>query len=112
MILLNKRSIEIKVRLTVDEAIKLTKLTVESGYSREAYIRSLLDGQIPQPIPPPDYYAMMKEFNSIGNNLNQVAQKAHTLNVIDVKRYDENVKLFIDALTKIEETILLPMKRR
>ena len=31
---------------------------------------------------------MMRELYRIGNSLNQVAQKAHTLNVVDVQRYD------------------------
>jgi hypothetical protein len=53
---------------------------------------------------------MMRELHSIGNNLNQVAQKAHVLNVIDSKRYDEAVKLFIESLTKIEEAVILPKK--
>jgi hypothetical protein len=41
-------------------------------------------------MPPPDYYTMMRELHAIGTNLNQIAQKAHVLNAIDVKRYDEN----------------------
>ena len=43
--------------------------------------------------PPPDYYSMMRELHKIGNNLNQIAQKAHVLNVIDVQRYDQEVWL-------------------
>jgi len=51
---------------------------------------SFLKGLEPQDAPPPDYYAMMRELHGIGNNLNQIAVKAHTLNALDVQRYDEN----------------------
>ncbi|MFR2938358.1 plasmid mobilization relaxosome protein MobC [Faecalibacillus intestinalis] len=35
---------------------------------------------------------MMKELHAIGNNLNQLARKAHQLNVIDVEQYDLQLK--------------------
>jgi hypothetical protein len=49
----------------------------QTGLSREAYIRALINGYIPKPLPPPDYFAMMRELHAIGNNLNQLAAKAH-----------------------------------
>jgi len=98
--------------LNEDEAATLNNRAKESGYSREAYIRTLLDGRIPRPMPPPDYHAMMRELHGIGNNLNQVAQKAHVLNVIDVQRYDEALRQFAGAVARIEEAVLLPMKVR
>ena len=57
--------------------------------------------------PPPDYYAMMQQLYRIGNNLNQIAQKAHTLNVIDVQRYDTAVSQLIDINDDGVEELLL-----
>ena len=88
---MSKRSIEIKVRLNKKEMESLSKLVKKSGLSREAYLRHLINGCVPRDAPPPDYYAMMRELYRIGNSLNQVAKKAHTLNVIDVQRYDFGV---------------------
>lgn len=51
---------------------------------------------------------MMKELHAIGNNLNQLARKAHQLNVIDVEQYDLAVKEFENAVTKITEAVILP----
>ena len=48
----------------------------KAGLSREAYLRHLVNGLMPQDSPPPDYYAMMRELHGIGNNLNQIAVKA------------------------------------
>ncbi len=53
---------------------------------------------------------MMRELHKIGNNLNQIAQKAHVLNVIDVQRYDQEVWKFNEAVRKITEAVILPEK--
>ena len=42
------------------------------------------------------------------NNLNQIAQKAHTLNVIDVKRYDEAVREYEAVVKLIMEVVVMP----
>jgi len=107
---MNKRTNEIKVRLTSDELATLTERAKECGYSREAFIRSLLRGHIPQAKPPPDYHAMMRELHAIGNNLNQIAQKAHILNVVDAGRYDAALQLFAEVVAKIEEAVIMPLK--
>ena len=44
----------------------------------------------------------------IGNSLNQIAQKAHTLNVIDVQRYDAAVHKFEEAVKQITEAVICP----
>ena len=66
------------------------------------------EGQEKRTFPPPDYYAMMRELHGIGNNLNQIAVKAHTLNVLDVQRYDEACRKIDTAVKKITEAVILP----
>lgn len=95
-------------RLNRKEAEMLDKKVKKSGLSREAYLRHLINGIVPRDAPPPDYYSMMRELHRIGNNLNQIAQKAHTLQVMDVKRYDENIKQFQAAINKITAAVILP----
>ena len=97
-------------RLNEKEARLLNDKVIRSGLSREAYLRQLVAGVVPKEAPPPDYYKMMHELHGIGNNLNQIAVKAHTLNVVDVKRYDEAVKVFYEAVEQITEAVLLPEK--
>ena len=70
----------------------MDKKVKKSGLNREAYLRQLISGVVPRDAPPPDYYAMMRELLKIGNNLNQIAQKAHVLNVVDAQRYDQEVQ--------------------
>ena len=105
---MSKRNIEIKVRLNRKEAESLNKRVKKSRLSREAYLRHMINGSVPRDAPPPDYFSMMRELYRIGNSLNQIAQKAHTLNVVDVQRYDTSVRQFEAAVKRITEAVVLP----
>lgn len=105
---MSNRNIEIKVRLNRKEAESLNKRVKKSRLSREAYLRHLINGSVPRDAPPPDYFSMMRELYRIGNSLNQIAQKAHTLHVVDVQRYDTGVRQFEAAVKKITEAVVLP----
>ena len=105
---MRKRNIAILFRLNRKEAETLDKQVKKSGLSRETYLRQLINGLVPRDAPPPDYYSMMRELHQIGNNLNQIAQKAHVLNVIDVQRYDREVRKFRQAVEQITEAVVLP----
>ena len=96
------------MRLNRKEADNLFKRVKRSRLSREAYLRHLINGVVPQDAPPPDYYSMMQQLYHIGNSLNQIAQKAHTLNVIDVQRYDFAVQKFEEAVIQISEAVICP----
>ena len=106
---MNKRIYEIKVRMTADEMAHLNQLVAASGLSRETYLRMLISGVVPKEEPPPDFWAMMRELHAVGNNLNQIAMKAHALNAIDAKHYDEGVQLFRDAVQNILSAVLDPI---
>lgn len=109
---MRKRNVPIMFRLNRKEAEVLEKRVKKSGISREAYLRHLINGVVPKDAPPPDYYSMMRELHKVGNNLNQIAQKAHTLNVIDVKRYDETVKEYERVVQTIVEAVVLPKEMK
>ena len=105
---MRKRNIRVQLWLNRKESETLDKKVKRSGLSREAYLRHLINGLVPRDAPPPDYFSMMRELHGIGNNLNQIAQKAHTLNVVDVQRYDTAVRQFETAVKKITEAVVLP----
>ena len=110
---MKNRNYEIKVRLTQAEMVHLTRLVSASGLSRETYLRRLISGVVPRDAPPPDFFSMMRELHYIGNNLNQIAMKAHALDAIDARRYDDGVQLFEKAVQKILSAVLdpVPMER-
>ncbi len=105
---MRKRNIPFLFRLNEQEAEAFRDRVKRSGLTQESYVRQVIRGKIPRDAPPPDYYAMMKELHKIGNNLNQIAQKAHVLNVIDVQRYDRDMKKFEEAVRLITEAVILP----
>jgi hypothetical protein len=107
---MRKRNIQIITRLDKDEQQQFQKRVKKSGLSQEAYVRHLIGGLVPTDAPPPDYYAMMRELHAIGTNLNQIAQKAHVLNVVDVQRYDENAAALNKAVVEITNAVMLPRK--
>ena len=104
------RDIQIITRLNSDEHAYFKKRVKKSGLSQEAYMRQLIHDLVPTDAPPPDYFAMMTELRRIGGNLNQIAQKAHTLNALDVKQYDENIAMVKAAIVNITNAVMLPRK--
>ena len=93
---MRKRNVHIQFWLDKKESEAFQKKVKKSGLSREAYLRHLVNGLEPQDAPPPDYYA------------NQIAAKAHTLNALDVQRYDENCRKLDEAVKAITAAVILP----
>ncbi len=107
---MRKRNIHIQLWLNEQEADRFNRLVKRSGLPREGYLRQLINGLVPTDASPPDYFSMMKELHAIGTNLNQIARKAHVLNAVDVKRYDENIAALNRAVVSITNAVMLPRK--
>ena len=105
---MRSRNVHIQFWLNRKEVEVLDKKVKRSGLSREAYLRHLVSGHEPREAPPADYYGMMREIYAIGKNLNQIAQKAHVLNVMDAQRYDAEVRKLEAAIKTITEAVVLP----
>ena len=106
---IRNRNIKIQLWLNRAEARNLQEKARHSRLSVAAYLRHLINGVVPKEAPPPDFFTMMRELHYIGNNLNQIAMKAHALNVIDAKHYDDSVLLFEEAVQKILSAVLDPV---
>ncbi len=109
---MRNRDIPFLFRLNREEADAFRERVKRSGLSQEAYVRQSISGKMPRDAPPPDYYSMMRELHKIGNNLNQIAQKAHVLNVIDVQRYDNDMRKFEGVVRLFTEAVILPEPSR
>ena len=96
---MRKRNVHVQFWLDKKEAEAFNKKVKRSGLSREAYLRHLVNGLVPQDAPPPAYYDFI---------LNQIAQKAHVLGVIDERRYDEEMRKFDQLVRDITQAVILP----
>ena len=105
---MRKRNCRVQVRLDNKEYQGFMKAVRKSGLSQEVYLRHLITGVVPQDAPPPAYYDFMRELHRIGGNLNQIAQKAHVLGVIDERRYDEEMRKFDQLVRDITKAVILP----
>ena len=86
---------------------------------RESYLRQLLKGFVHMECPPPAHHDMMREIYAICNNLRQIANTAHWLNLPNAARYEEveqrtsRVTLsIIEAYMPIKYKEILPPERR
>lgn len=101
---MRKRNIRIQCWLSKKEADSFNKRVSKSGLSKEAYLRHLITGFVPQDAPSPDYFTMMREIHNVRNTLADIAATARTQG-LDTERYeaeciklDKNIKVITDAV--------------
>ena len=80
---MRSRNVHVQLWLNEKEAAMLKKNVKAAGITQSAYLRHLIKGFVPKEHPPLDYFSFMRSLYSLANNLNQIAQKAHGLGVID-----------------------------
>ena len=100
---MKKRNRSICLRLTDDELEDLNKKAERSGFSREAYLRSLLKGVVPSEKPPKEFHEVLWYLRQIHISLNQVAAKANAMNLIDSAKYWASVSELQNTVGKLME---------
>lgn len=108
---MRKRNIRVQVWLNKEERTKLQTSAKKVGLSQEAFIRTLINGYVPKELPPPDYYAMMKELHAIGSNLNQIAAKANATGHIDRTVFQYEANRLRKAVLDIQAAVTSPERR-
>lgn len=99
----------VQVWLTDEQFEKLNRDYKACGFRhREAYLRQLIAGAQPRAAPPLEYGKLMEALYRIGNNMNQIAVKAHTLHIIDAKHYDETYRQLLKTVQEITTAFVLP----
>lgn len=108
---MRRRAIRIQVWVNNDENARLQTSAKKSGLSQEGYIRSLINGYEPKAMPPPDYYMMIRELHAIGNNLNQLAAKAHATGHLDQNLFQQEANHLRRAVQDIQHAVTAPERR-
>lgn len=107
---MRKRSVHIQLWLSEREAARLQRQVKHSGLSREAYLRHLIGGVVPQEIPPPDYFSFMERLYRVGNLLEQISSQAQTFGAVDTSQYEEAVGQFHQLVEDITTAVILPRR--
>lgn len=104
------RNKTVKVRLTESELADLDEKVKKTSMSREAYIRAVLADTVPVETPPIDYKQLYQELVHVGNNLNQIAAKAHALGLLNYSDFKEEADK-VDYVTDIMLANLRPQRK-
>lgn len=107
---MTEKKVEIKVRLAPKEAARLQRLVKRTGLSREAYLRHLINGVVPQEVPPPDYFSFIERLYQVGNLLEQISRQAQVQGAVDTAQYEEAVGQFHQLVEDITEAVILPRR--
>ena len=106
---MKKRNFRVQVRLSEREYKKFLGKVKRTGLSREAYLRHLIGGVVPQEIPPPDYFSFMERLYQVGNLLERISRQAQALGVNTVQ-YKEAVGQFHQLVEDITTAVILPRR--
>lgn len=84
-----RKGIKKQFWLSEKDAADLKQKAQRCGITETAMIRMLLHSYEPREKPDERFYEAMREMYAIGNSLNQLARKAHSLGFIDAPKLRE-----------------------
>lgn len=106
---MNKR-IKRQFWLSPEENAELKQKASLAGISESAVIHLLIRGYEPREKPDERFYTAMRNLSAIGNNINQLAAKAHTLGFIDAPMLKAETLRWHKFQADIEAEFLRPTK--
>lgn len=106
-----RKGIKKQFWLSEKDAAELKRKAQKCGITETAVIRQLLRGYEPREQPDERFYAAMREMYAIGNSLNQLARKAHSLGFIDAPKLRETLSAYEHFQANIEAEFLRPVKK-
>lgn len=97
------------IRLSKEQFDFVNDLVQQTGISRESYVRTLLSGYYPKAIPSKEFWQVLSELRTIGNNMNQIAVVANKTGLISAKEYAKNYNEVVKQISIIREIISKPI---
>ena len=98
-----RRNIKIDLRLNEQEMERLRRDVARSGWSREKYLRALIEHSSIREMPSMDLISVLRNLQQINNNMNQVALIANAKGFVDTAAYWENVELLEETIHELQE---------
>ena len=106
-----RKGIKKQYWLSEKDAADLKQKAQRCGITETAMIRILLHSYEPREKPDERFYEAMREMYAIGNSLNQLARKAHSLGFIDAPKLREVLTAYQHFQASIEAEFLRPVKK-
>ena len=106
-----RKGIKKQFWLSERDTADLKRKAQKCGVTEAAVIRQLLRGYEPREKPDERFYEAMREMYAIGNSLNQLARKSHSLGFIDAPKLREALTTYQHFQAKIEAEFLRPVKK-
>lgn len=100
-----RRNIKIDLRLNEQEMERLRRDVARSGWSREKYLRALIEHSAIREMPSMDLISVLRNLQQINNNMNQVALIANAKGFVDTAAYWENVELLKETIHELLEVM-------
>ena len=100
-----RRIIKIDLRLNEQEMERLRRDVARSGWSREKYLRALIEHSSIREMPSMDLISVLRNLQQINNNMNQVALIANAKGFVDTAAYWENVELLKETVHELLEVM-------
>lgn len=107
-----KQRIKKQFWLSPQEAKELKRKAELAGLTETAVVRLLIRGYDPREKPDGRFYEAMRNLSAIGNNINQLAMKAHTLGFVDALMLKEEALRWHRFQADIEAEFLRPAKSK
>ena len=100
-----RRNIKIDLRLNEQEMERLRRDVARSGWSREKYLRALIEHSSIREMPSMDLISVLRNLQQINNNMNQVDLIANAKGFVDTAAYWENVELLKETIHELLEVM-------
>lgn len=100
-----RRNIKIDLRLNEQEMERLRRDVARSGWSREKYLRALIEHSSIREMPSMDLISVLRNLQQINNNINQVALIANAKGFLDTAAYWKNVELLKETIHELLEVM-------
>lgn len=108
---MRKRNIQVKFRLTQQEALSLNRKIQKTGLNKETFLRHLVAGYEPCEKPDHAFFDAMRELSAIGNRINQIAAKTNALGFVDVVSFRREAIELQQFRLAMQQRFLLPTKQ-
>lgn len=108
---MRRRNHPVIVRLNDKEFIQLKDNVAKTSLSQEAYLRTVIAGNIPKERPPVEYHNLLRELRGIGRNINQICARLNAYGGMDADAYHNDVNMLHKVISEMRTMFELPEKQ-